>query len=342
MRHVVAVVLSVVAVGGVSAQTTSVLPSAAQRCLTRGELLLGTPAYPQEALEAKASGRVSVELEFAASDAAPELLRLDVDRVDQRAHAYQFERSVRDFIKAYRVPCLNAGEKSKVTQEFVFLPHDRRGVTMMASSDQSQVRGQRLRACLMHQDPKAQPSYPSSDLAAGRQGTTVVQLEFTAAGAPPSITILDDGDGAWFGDVSRKHALGYRVPCHDGAGPASLIQLYEFKIEGGSRVTLRDVSFPTLVAAFRGIRSASVYFDFNTMGCPFEVLFRPMQPHAPNDVGVVGPVNEERRFFLDWLSRQQLNLPPSQANALIGQEARVSVPCTILNLGPTSGGGASQ
>ena len=31
----------------VRAQTTTVAPSAAQRCLTRGELLLGTPAYPQ-------------------------------------------------------------------------------------------------------------------------------------------------------------------------------------------------------------------------------------------------------------------------------------------------------
>lgn len=342
MRRVLAAVLLVVTVSGVSAQTTSVLPSAAQRCLTRGELLLGTPAYPQAALEAKASGRVRLELEFTASDAAPDLLRLEVDRVDRREHADEFERSVREFVKAYRVPCLNAGEKSKLTQEFVFLPHDRRGVTMMASSDQSLGRGERLRGCLTHQDPKAKPSYPAADLRAERQGTAVVRLEFAGADTPPIVTVLDDGSGRRFAEVSREHALGYRMPCHDGAGPAGLLRLYQFTMEGGSRVTLKDVLFPTLVAAFRGIRSANVYFDFNTMGCPFEVVFRPMQPHAPNDVGVVGAVNDERRFFLDWMSRQQFNLPPREANALIGQEARVSVPCMVLNLGATSGGGASQ
>jgi hypothetical protein len=342
MRHVLAALACVIAVSGVSAQTTSVLPSAAQRCLTRGELLLGTPTYPQAALEAKASGRVSLELEFTAPDVGPELLRLNVDRVDRREHADQFERSVREFIKAYRVPCLSTGEKSKLTQEFVFLPHDRRGVTMMASSDQSFGRGERLRGCLRHQDPKAQPLYPSSDLRAERQGTVVVRLEFTAADAAPTVTVLDNGGGARFADVSREHALGYRMPCHDGAGSASLLTLYTFKIEGSSRVTLKDVSLPTLVAAFRGIRNANVYFDFDAMGCPFEVLFRPMQPHAPNDVGVVGEVNEERRFFLDWLSRQQLDLPAKQVNALLGQEARVSVPCMLLNLSATSGGGGSQ
>jgi hypothetical protein len=342
MRHVLAAFLCAIAVSGAWAQTTSVLPSAAQRCLTRGELLLGTPAYPQAALEAKASGRVRLELEFTASDAAPELLRLDVDRFDRREHADQFERSVREFVKAYRVPCLSDGEKSKLTQEFVFVPHDRRGVTMMASSDQSLGRGEKLRGCLRHQDPKAQPAYPAADLRFERQGTAIVRLEFAAADTPPIVTVLDDGSGTQFAEVSREHALGYRMPCHDGAGPAGLLQLYRFKIEGGRRVTLKDVSFPSLVAAFRGIRTANVYFDFNTMGCPFEVLFRPMQPHAPNDVGVVGAVNEERRFFLDWISRQQLDLPAKQVNALIGQEARVSVPCMVLNLGATSGGGASQ
>jgi hypothetical protein len=342
MRGVLAALLLATGLSAASAQTTTALPTPAQRCLTRGELLLGAPVYPTEVLEAKASGRVTIELEFDAPDAEPKLQSLQVDRVDQRSHAQQLEQSVRDFIKAYRVPCLRAGEKSTLKQEFVFLPHDRRGVTMMASSDPSRVRDDRLRSCLVHQDPKAQPLYPRADLRAERQGTAVVRLEFTDSNSPPKITVLDEGGGSWFADVAGEHALGYRMPCHDGQGVASLLQLYTFRIEGASRVTLKDVSFPTLVAAFRGIRSANVYFDFTTMGCPFDVLFRPMQPHAPNDVGVVGDVNPDRRFFLDWLSRQQLDLPPRQLNALIGQEARVSVPCMALNLGTTSGGGASQ
>lgn len=342
MRCVVVGLLLAMGLSAASAQTTAVLPTPAQRCLTRGEPLLGTPVYPPEVLRAKASGRVSIELEFLAPDAEPTLQSLKVDRVDQRAHESLLEQSVRDFIKAYRVPCLPAGEKSTLAQEFVFVPQDRRGVTMMASSDPSRARGNRLGACLVHRDPRAQPRYPSADLRAERQGTAVVQLEFNDATAPPKVSVLDEGGSSSFAEASREHALGYRMPCHDGQGAAGLLQLYLFKVEGGSRVILKDVSFPTLAGLFRGIRSTNVYFDFNAMGCPFEVLFRPLQPHAPNDVGVVGDVNPERRFFLDWLSRQQLDLPARQLNALFGQEARVSVPCIVLNLGTTSGGGASQ
>jgi hypothetical protein len=342
MRCFVAAVLSVVAVTGASAQTTSALPSPAQRCLTRGELLLGSPTYPQEALDAKASGRVKVELSFAAPDTEPQLLRLDVDRVDRRVHAELFERSVRDFVKAYRVPCLKPGETNQLAQEFVFVPHDRRGVTMMASSDPVRKRRQQMSACLTHREPKAQPEYPMSDLRAERQGTVVAQLEFVSPDSAPTVTVLDQGDGRFFAEVVSEYAQGYRMPCHDNAGPVRLLQLHQFRIEDSRRVTLKDVQLQTLVAAFRGIRSANVYFDFNTMGCPFNVVFRPMQPHAPNEVGVVGSINEERRFFLDWLSRQQLNLPPREANALIGQEANVAVPCAVLNLSTTAGGGAGQ
>jgi hypothetical protein len=92
----------------------------------------------------------------------------------------------------------------------------------------------------------------------------------------------------------------------------------------------------------KGIREANVYFDFNTMGCPFDVRFDPQQPVLPNGVGEVGSSNPERRFFLDWLTRQQLDLPKQQLNALLGQQAVVTVPCTVINLGARQGGGGSK
>jgi hypothetical protein len=325
--------------GAQAQQITVVAPSAAQRCLTRGEVLLGTPTYPQRALEAKASGRVTLELEFSAPDAAPKVLKIDAKSAED---ADLFEASVREFVKAYRVPCLRPEEKSVLNQEFVFLPHDLRGVTMMASQDEQSQRTENLRRCMKHLRPDDKPAYPSQELRAERQGTAVVRAEFVDAEGPPRVTVLDDGGSTGFENGAREHALRFRMPCHDGAGPVEVVQLYQYRIAGASRVVLSDMQFLALLRTIKGIRSAVVYFDFNTMACPFDVHFVPMQPHALNQVGEVGPPNPERRFFLDWLSRQQLDLPRQQHNAVIGQHARVTVPCMVLNLGPRAGGGASQ
>ncbi len=342
-RLALVVGMVLVAATGVShAQTTVVAPSAAQRCLTRGDVLLGAPAFPQRALQFKASGRVTVELEFTAADAAPRLLKIESKDVGRSEFAELFEKSVREFIQAYRVPCLRQDEISLLNQEFVFLPQDLRGVTMMALEDEQSAREQRLRGCMLHQRPDDKPSYPAADLRAERQGTAVVRAEFVDAESPPRVTILDDGGSGSFGARARNYALGWRLPCHDGAGSVSVVSLFEYRIDGGSRVVLTDSSLLTLLPAIKGIRSANLYFDFNTMDCPFDVHLQVMQPHAFNRVGEIGTPNPERRFFLDWLSRQQLDLPPRELNAVIGQSARVSVPCTILNLGSQSGGGASK
>ena len=324
------------------AQVTVTAPSAAQRCLTRGEVLLGTPAYPPHALANKASGSVKVALEFSAPDTAPRLLKIEAQGTDGDEHTDAFERSVREFIAAYRVPCLRADEKSLLNQEFVFTPHDRRAVTIMASHDEQSMRADRLRGCMRHLKPDDKPVYPPVDLRDERQGTAVLRVEFIGPDTAPRVAVLDDGGSRWFGEEARDYAVGFRAPCHDRAGPAEVVQLYVFKIEGGRRVILQDMAFLTLLRSFKGIRSANVYFDFNTMGCPFDVHFQPMQPYARNTTGEVGPPNSERRFFLDWLSRQQLDLPPMALNAVIGQPTRVTVPCTLLDLGQRLGGGGSQ
>ena len=157
----VAAALLAVLCTAANAQTTVVTPSPAQRCLTRGELLLGTPIYPQKSYEEKASGRVTVELEFRAADAAPRVLEIEAKTSDGSVHADRFERAVRDFIGAYRVPCLALNETARLKQEFVFVPHDGRGVTLMASSDEATRRAGQLLRCLRHQEPKNPRSSPS-------------------------------------------------------------------------------------------------------------------------------------------------------------------------------------
>lgn len=324
-----------------AAQTAIVEPSAAQRCLTRGTVLLGSPEYPDEAYRIKEGAKVLVEMTFSRADQAPRVEQLKVEKADRLEAA--FERSVRRFIDDYRVPCLKAGETTALRQEFLFVPHDGRPVALFATQDMhASSRKASLLKCITHLKPGTLPDYPRADLRFERQGNVVLRATFLDAQSPPGIEVLDDGGSEGLAESASTFARSTRLPCHDGAGPLSIVTFYKFRIEGGERVVLKDLPFLTLLSNFKGIRQANVYFDFNTMGCPFDVRFEPWQPVLPNAVGEVGTSDPERRFFLDWLTRQQLDLPKQQLNALLGQQAVVTVPCTVINLGARQGGGGSK
>lgn len=341
-RALGALLLVAAAVAGHRAwgQVTQVAPSPAQRCLTRGTVLLGTPEYPPAAYEARQGAQVEVDMAFAGADEAPQVRRIRVKAAER--FDGDFERSVRTFVRTYRVPCLSGGETAAMTQEFVFVPHDGRPVSLFATHDPTAARRAKLVQCMRHLNPGTLPQFPTQELRAERQGNVVLRVSFDGAESAPKVETLDDAGSSWLARSAAAFAGNYRLPCHDGDGPVAFTQFYYFRIEGASRVVLRDLSLLTLVRSFKGIERANVYFDFNEMGCPFDIRFGPRQPTLPNDVGEIGGALEQRRFFLDWLSRQQLDLPPKELNALVGQAAVVAIPCTILNLGARTGGGASQ
>jgi hypothetical protein len=330
------------ATGSALAQSSAVSPTAAQRCLTRGELTLGTPKYPDTAYQVRAKGRVTVELEFSAPDAPPKVVKLEAKSEDGSRHATAFERAVEEFIAAYRIPCLPPGEKSRLTQEFAFEPFGKRDVTYIASFSADEQRADKFRGCVKHLTPDKRPEYPHADLRAERQGTAVVRAVFKDGANAPAVNLLDEGGSRWFGETGLAHAQGFRMPCHDGAGAVEFVFHYQFKIEGGNRVALTDAPLNTWVRYFKGYRDANVYFDTNTMGCPFEVDFTLMQPYSLNRVGEIGKANPERRFLLDWLTRQQFDFPAPSLNRLLGQRAVLTVPCMVLDVGGRSGGGASK
>lgn len=335
MKRCLVVTLALVATGAALGQTQIVMPGAAQRCLTTGGPMLDQPVYPQRAYDHKAGAKVELEVEFRAPDAPPKVRRLSAE-ADLR-YRDDFENAVIRLAERYRVPCLPAGETATLKQEFVFVPHDGRPVTMMSQTDEASLRDGLFRQCLRR--PNSPPAYPDRALRGDRQGKVLLGLTFTGSTNSPEIAVLDDGGDLAFVYAVQEHAAALRLPCHDGGAPVRSLMLYDFKLDGGSRVVLSDMSLPTLLRHVKGIRSANVYFDFNRMGCPFDVRLEYWQPHAPHAVGEVGSTNPERRFFLDWLSRQQLDLPARQTNAVLGQRTVVSVPCTVLDLGARTGGG---
>ncbi len=303
--------------------------------MTRGELTLGTPTYPQESFERRDSGRVLVELTFQHADAAPSV------KVIEQSGGRSFVDSVRTFVEAYRVPCLEGGQSATLRQEFVFKPTDGRRASFYWPIDADARRQEELQACIAHQSPQARASYPELALRRGEHGTVVVRLTFSGATSLPAITVLDNAGSSILARAAVNHAEECRMPCHTGA-PVEYVQFYTYRFEGEARVLLNDMPLTSFLRYVKGIEQTNAYFDFNTMACPFDVRLTLHQPFTANAVGELGTPNLERRFFLDWLSRRELNLDTKTLKAVITQQTTISVPCTILSLGNQAGGGASK
>jgi hypothetical protein len=336
MRRLLLAMAGLGAAGAVSAQTAVVAPSAAQQCLTRGEVTLGAPVYPQREFELKESRTILVEMRFDRADAPP---KVEVVAPDVRD---AFVESVLAFAKAYRVPCLQSGQTAQLRQEFVFRPTDGRRVRAFLPADADSQRAARLSKCMRHVDGAVRPEYPEAALNAGEQGTVFLRLKFSDANRAPEVTSVDRSVSRALVREATYHAEGLRMPCHDGGPAAEAAVMYKFLYEGGPRVALTDPSLVKFLGAVKGIRSANVYFDFNTMACPFDLRLRMFQPFAQNEVGELDAPHPERRFFLEWLSRQQLDIDARSNNMVLGQHMDLRVPCTVLSLGNQPGGGASQ
>jgi hypothetical protein len=332
---VAAVLIGLSWAGAANAQTVTAMPSAAQRCLTRGDVKSETPVYPREAYEARISAHVVAQLTFERPDAQPRI------RIDDEGISRVFIESVHDFVRAYRVPCLEPGQRAQLRQEFVFRPTDGRRVRAWLPQDADGQRQARLAACKKRNDNVPRPDYPTRALMDLEQGTVVFKLRFEDADRAPQIVLADDSVNGQLIDAAREHAAGWRLPCHEG-GPVEMLMLYQFFIEGTRQTVLAHPTFANFLRAVKGIQQANLYFDFDTMGCPFDVRLRLYQPHADNEVGELGEPHPERRFFLDWLRRQQLALDARSLNRVVGQHMDLRVPCGRVDLGDRRGGGASQ
>lgn len=315
------------------AVTVTLAPSDALRCMTPAEAERVALEYPKEVFERKEGGTVDVELTFTDPVSAPRV-SVTGDPLASLANA------VRRHVRQYRVPCLAEGQTATLKQSFLFTPTDGRKVTWTKPQDTADVQRGELLRCIVNARSKS-PGYPMSAVRREEQGTVVLGLTYKDAGSPPDIAVLDDTPYSPLIDTAKEHAAGFRMPCHTGAPLRTAVE-YIFRIEGGDRVVVKDMSLTSYLRGVKDIRSANVYFDFGAMKCPFDVRIRMSQPVSDNQVGEVGEAVPERRFFLDWLSRQRLTLDKKTQNSVLGQMTTVSIPCGVLSLGHVAGGGAGQ
>jgi hypothetical protein len=283
------------------------------------------PEYPEDELKRRDGGRIPVQLVFMAPDRAP-LVRLLGDQGLQA-----LVRSVQAYAKDFRVPCMAPGaEPVRLDQEYVFVPNDGRKVMYSRPVDAADRQRRTQIACMTRITGPERPRYPAQALTLGDQGNVYARLRFTSPTEPPSVTVLArSGHRAFWREV-EAFAADYRVPCLAGEA-VDIAMLYTFRIEGGARTRLNDLTLRDWLVAVSA-PPLPAYFDTTTMGCPFDVRLQYLRPHEPNIVLEVESANPARRQFLDWLAAMKLELDPGVNTAVLGDTITISVPCAKIDL----------
>jgi hypothetical protein len=312
------------AVGSVAAQALQAPESAAVACMTPPPELRPKIVYPVEVFERREGGTVTVEMDFVAPDRPP---RYSIER-DFGAVGRAFAAAIHDHVMALRVPCLTV--PVRLTQDFVFVPNDGRKVTWTRAVQPAAPGAARQLGCVTR--PSAAPLEVTPSVWGGlTRSAVLLELTFTAAAEPPLVKVLAPSPAAGLTREAVERSLAMRNPCADGQ-PLRAEQLWIFRQPGAPRSVLKNAGLAAFLGSVKDLDRLQVFFDFNTMGCPFDVALSLRQPHGRNYVGEIGPAQSARRPFLDWLASLSLDLTPRQLTEVLGESMTISVPCGTLDL----------
>jgi hypothetical protein len=202
-------------------------------------------------------------------------------------------------------------------------------VAALVPEDLDQPARHRLAVCLTRiAGPELE--YPRRAADDGQEGNYLVRMRFTDPAAAPESRIVAGPSHGALRRALNGFVEGYRLPCM-GAVPVELDLLYHFRIEGYPRTVLKDMRLTQMLGSAARM-PLPVSFDFNTMGCPFDLRITHLQPHARHVVAQLEPAHPARRTFIDWLSQVELKLSAQQSLQVLGDTFTVSVPCAKLDL----------
>lgn len=332
-----AAVLGLVLAAPAAAQQITLEPSAAVACLKPLAGQRGEPEYPFLAFKQGQKGRVQVMLSFTSADTRPAVKVLVQEGDDS------FVAAVEAHVRKMRLPCHDGGATPvQLRFDFVFQA-DLEKVFSSAPEDGDAAACQAQAACIRHISGDKAPEYPTHALRMGAQGRILVRLRFDAHDQPPVAEILPmAGPDAsrqarrvarMLADPIEDWVKGYRMPCLSGR-PITVTMTFVFVIEGQGYGFKPGLTLMTLLPTVRNIRTQRLNFDFNQLGCPFDVALQYRRPHMLNWVTDIGVPNPARRPFLDWLRQSDLDLPEQSLESIYGDTARITVPCLKINLNP--------
>lgn len=322
--------LTLLLAASVRAQTA--LPETRSRewiaCLTKGQDEL---QYPEQYQQLREGGFVRFKLVFRRADQAPEL------EVLARSMRQDLLEDVRVYLKQYRLPCLPAGESVVAVQEVRFSAVPSTPILWGGLLDVPEAVPQAVNDCL--RTPANPIKVDWNYRVDGRRAlknheNLVVELRFDAADSPPKVKVLYDSAPAAFRKAVLSYVDEYRWPCFvEGGRPMEFEQQFHLANTSDKKLVLKDLRLLDLLGVTKDIDKAQVYFDFNTMACPFDLVLGVGMPAFPNSVSEVGERNLNRIGFLKWLKGLSLNLMPDDFEQLLGQKTVVTVPCGVLSLG---------
>ena len=315
--------------GTAAAQTVTLEPSTAQRCMKPVAGAQIEPEYPFLALKLKKPGRVKVELEFTGPSLRPAVKVLESEGGD----VDDFESAVRDHVNNLRVPCMRPDEGPvRLVQEFVFQP-DQRQVHWSEAIDRDAAARLEVLKCMRDLSGETKPEFPLAARRQGISGRVLLRLRFDVADRAPAVEVFARPGAAILARGVEKWAHGNRLPCHTGA-PITSIWTYKFSFEGDSPSGFMPATLVSLLPAMRDIGKQTVQFDTTTMSCPFDLRWQYRKPQLANAVGEVGNSVPARRPLIEWLAGVELDLPVSLLDSVYGDTTTVTVPCVKIDLKP--------
>ena len=316
-----------------AAQTFTLDPSPATRCLTPQPEQRAWPEYPFAAWKLGQKGRVLVELSFTSADKKPALKVLESEGDGDSKR--QFVDAVRTHVETYRVPCLdaNATAPARLQMEFVFKP-DQREARGSGPVEPGAKRSAELMKCVAHTSGKKAPAYPIDAQRLELQGRVLARLHFNSADQPPQAQVLGRPVSRPLVQAIEAFVQGYRMPCFDGADPVDATYDFNFVLDGARGYGFKPLDLLTFMRSVQGIQKQALQFDTTTMACPFEVKFQYRQPYMNNWVGEFDNNSPARRPLLNWLADQHLDLKPRALDAVFADSTVITVPCAKIDLKP--------
>jgi hypothetical protein len=307
------------------AQDSNLAPSAALACLTRVAGAATAPVYPPDLLVRKEGDRISVELEFRSRDAAPSVT------MDRQTHHRDFADEVREFVRAYRVPCMAEGAPPVVlSQQFIFSPTDGRKLVVPVLTDKNDIARQEQMKCIYHVDKAMRPQFPRTAAQREQEENLVVRLRFVDPALAPQVVFLAPPKVNSLRQSVVHYADGLRMPCLVN-GPNEVDTLYKFSLLGSARTVLRDMGLSQFIGGSKDYQRPAK-FDFNTMGCPFDVRLTYLRPYMPNKVREIETGNPARKPLLEWLGGMTFNFDESTNRKVLGDSMNLTIPCGTLDL----------
>lgn len=326
-RHLLAGLVAAVGAAGAGAQVKIELGrSPALECLAPAGADASAPEYPFDEWKRQIPGRVKLQLEF--DDAAKEPTVTVLEREGPEA----FETTARKHVAAWRVPCIEPGQKVRLVKEYVFVKDERR-VGVPPALDAADTLRRSATACLSHVSGGKAPEYPPAALRGGETGRVMAFLTFRSPSEPPVAQVFARRSAARLERHILEWVQGYRLPCLSGER-VGLTLGFVFSLYGDPAVGLRPLLLQDLLPRVKGIRQRTLSLDTSAASCPFDVRFTYLQPRRTNVVHAVGDWKPGREPLLEFLRDVELQLPENALDAVYADDTTITVPCLKIDLKP--------